>query len=324
MSFTLPRGHSRGPLCGGRHCLGSEREEDVLSGLDGLHAGDSSSVRNDKHAVGVKKRKSSNERDSRLPGFVPSLHMVAASTTATSSQTATDSSATNAVLLDDDDVDFGRGGYVDGYGHCGGGGDASTTVTAGGGCVSMAVTTSGNSHNLDGYDSDCIYVPSIPPAGPSKRSLPLGFVHLSEVIKLRMLSKLDSNSSAANIDSFGKNTLKRMLEGIVGEKEYLLQYAAQVDPVFRDMIDDVLPDRVTARMKKHTVCEHLVDLWDILRFLHSKRDLVIARGNQLSTLLPLMERMEAKIKQEMDRVDEVDKNVKAYKIPSEMQERGYL
>jgi hypothetical protein len=53
-------------------------------------------------------------------------------------------------------------------------------------------------------------------------------------------------------------------------------------------------------MKKYTVCEHLVDLWDILRFLHTKRDLVIARGNQLSMLLPLMERLEAKIKQEMD------------------------
>ena len=87
MSFALPRGRGRGPLRGGRRRLDSEREEDVLSGLDGLHTGDSS-VRSEKHAVGVKKRKSSNERDSRLPGFVPSLHMVAAST-ATSSHTAT-------------------------------------------------------------------------------------------------------------------------------------------------------------------------------------------------------------------------------------------
>jgi hypothetical protein len=94
-----------------------------------------------------------------------------------------------------------------------------------------------------------------------------------------------------------------VLEDIVREKEYLLQYAAQVDPIFRDMIENVLPDRVTTRMKKHTVCKHLVDMWDILRFLHTKRDLVIARGNQLSALLPLMERMEANIKCEMNRVD---------------------
>jgi hypothetical protein len=118
--------------------------------------------------------------------------------------------------------------------------------------------------------------------------------------------------------------LKRMLEGVVGEKEYLLQYDAQMDLIFRDMINNVLPDRVTTRMKKHTVCEHLVDMWYIIRFLHTKRDLVITRGNQLPALMPLMGRMEAKIKQKMDPVDEVDKNVKAYKIPWEMQEQGYL
>jgi hypothetical protein len=41
-----------------------------------------------------------------------------------------------------------------------------------------------------------------------------------------------------------------MLEDIVGEKEYLLQHTAQVDPIFQDLIDNVLPDCVTARMKK--------------------------------------------------------------------------
>ena len=76
-----------------------------------------------------------------------------------------------------------------------------------------------------------------------------------------------------------------------------MQYAAQVDPIFQDMIGDVLPDCATPRMKKHTVCEHLVDMWDILQFLLTKMDLVIAWGNQLTALPPLMERMEAKIKQ---------------------------
>ena len=42
MLIALPRGCGRGPLRGGRRRLGSKREEDVLSGLDGLHAGDSS------------------------------------------------------------------------------------------------------------------------------------------------------------------------------------------------------------------------------------------------------------------------------------------
>ena len=158
------------------------------------------------------------------------------------------SAATNAELLDDDDVDFGRGDYDDDYGDWDGG--DTSTLTAVGACVSMAATAAGNTQNLDGYDSKVIYVPLLPPGGPSKRSLPSGFVHLSEVIKLRFLSKLDSNSSAANVDSFGKDTLKRMLEDIVGEKEYLLQYTAQVDPIFQDLIDNFLPDCVTARMKK--------------------------------------------------------------------------
>ena len=199
------------------------------------------------HAVGGKKRKSSNQRDSRLSGITPSSHVAAAST-APSSRMAAVSAATNAELLDDDDVDFGRGDYDDDYGDWDGG--DTSTLTAVGACVSMAATAAGNTQNLDGYDSKVIYVPSLPPGGPSKRSLPSGFVHLSEVIKLRLLSKLDSNSSAANVDSFGKDTLKRMLEDIVGEKEYLLQYTAQVDPIFQDLIDNVLPDRVTARMKK--------------------------------------------------------------------------
>ena len=172
-------------------------------------------------------------RDSRLSGITPSLHVAAAS-----------AASTNAVLLDDNAVDFGCGGYNDKYDNWYGG-DMSA-LTSGGACASMDTTTAGDTQNLKGYDSNIIYVPSIPPAGPSKRSLPSGFVHLSEDIKLQMLSKLDSNSSAVNVDSFGKDTLKMMLGGIVGEKEYLLQYAAQVDLVFQDMIHSVLPDCVTA------------------------------------------------------------------------------
>jgi hypothetical protein len=106
------------------------------------------------------------------------------------------------VLLDDNVVDFGCGGYNDNYGDWDGG-DVSA-LTAGG-------------LNLKSCNRDIIYVPSISPAGPSKRSLPLGFIQLSEDIKLQMLSKLDSNLSAVNVDSFGKDTLKIML-GVLWER----------------------------------------------------------------------------------------------------------
>jgi hypothetical protein len=112
-----------------------------------------------KHAAEGKKRKSSNKRDSRLSGITPSSHVAAASA-ASSLRTATVSAATNAVLLDDDVVDFCRSGYDDDCGNWDGG-DVST-LTAGGACASMDATTAGNTHNnLKGYDSDVIYVPSI-------------------------------------------------------------------------------------------------------------------------------------------------------------------
>ena len=42
-----------------------------------------------------------------------------------------------------------------------------------------------------------------PPAGALKGNLPLGFVRILDDIKLHMLSKLDVNSSASNVDAFG-------------------------------------------------------------------------------------------------------------------------
>ena len=99
--------------------------EDDHSGLDGLCAG-YSSIRSgamggkkrkssNEHAVGGKKQKSSNQRDSWLYGITPSSHVAAAST-APSSRTAAVSAANNAELMDDNDVDFGRGDYDDDYG----------------------------------------------------------------------------------------------------------------------------------------------------------------------------------------------------------------
>jgi hypothetical protein len=69
-----------------------------------------------------------------------------------------------------------------------------------------------------------------------------------------------------------------MLKDITSEKSYLLQFAVQVDPFCRDMLDDALPDFTTFRMSKHDVCHKLLDAWEIHWFLLSKKNLSIIRG----------------------------------------------
>jgi hypothetical protein len=175
-----------------------------------------------------------------------------------------------------------------------------------------------------GYDSDILEVVSPTAVGSLKNNLPLGFVPLSEDIKIRMLSSLDTNSSSANINSFGKSTLKGIIDDIVVVKGDLLQHAAGVDKIYRDMLDDVIPDHVGMKMKKHCMCQHFIKMWDVFRFLLSKKSLSVTRGNQIYNYLRLMEKLEAQVKQKMERADEVDKNARSLKISETMMNRGHL
>ena len=99
-----------------------------------------------------------------------------------------------------------------------------------------------------------------PPTGALKGNLPPGFVRIVDDIKLRMLSKLDVNSSASNVDAFGKSTLKGIIDDIVDVKNNLLLYAEQVHPICRDMLDDAIPIRVSPKTKKHDICKYLVEM----------------------------------------------------------------
>jgi hypothetical protein len=119
-----------------------------------------------------------------------------------------------------------------------------------------------------GYDSDILEVVSPTAVGSLKNNLPLGFVPLSEDIKIRMLSSLDTNSSSANINSFGKSTLKGIIDDIVVVKGDLLQHAAGVDKIYRDMLDDVIPDHVGMKMKKHCMCKTSIHSSLVDRFAH--------------------------------------------------------
>jgi hypothetical protein len=114
----------------------------------------------------------------------------------------------------------------------------SNTTTA------HASGTNGVLQDHGGYDSGSnimdVFTP--PPASTVKGNLPPGFVHILDNIKLCMLSRLDVNSLAANIDAFGKSTLKGMIDDIVEARDSLLLYAEQVDPICWDMLDDVIPN----------------------------------------------------------------------------------
>ena len=143
--------------------------------------------------------------------------------------------------------------------------------------------TAGVSQDQGGYDSNVVEVVFMPPpAGALKGNLPPGFVRILDDIKLRMLSKLDVNTSASNIDAFGKSTLKGIIDDIVDVKNNLLMYAEQVHPICHDMLDDAIPNRVSSKTKKHDICKYLVEMWDIFKYLLTKKDLsTVARGNQI-------------------------------------------
>ncbi len=140
-----------------------------------------------------------------------------------------------------------------------------------------------------------------------------------------MLSRLDVNSLAANINAFGKSTLKGMIDDIVEARDNLLLYAEQVNPICWDMLDDTIPNQVSSKTKKHEICKHLVDMWDIFKYLLSKEDLsTVARGDQIYKYLPMMENLEGKVKNLIARAEEVDQNSKSLKIPDKMMNCNHL
>jgi len=140
-----------------------------------------------------------------------------------------------------------------------------------------------------------------------------------------MLSKLDVNSSASNIDAFGKSTLKGVIDDIVDVKNNILLYAEQVHPICCDMLDDAIPNRVSFKTKKHEICKYPVEMWDIFKYLLTKKDLsTVARGNQIYKYLPMMEKLEGKVNLLIERAEEVDQNSKSLKIPDEMMNRNHF
>ncbi len=173
--------------------------------------------------------------------------------------------------------------------------------------------TAGVSQDQGGYDSDIVEVfTPPPPTGALKGNLPPGFVRIVDDIKLRMLSKLDVNSSASNVDAFGKSTLKGIIDDIVDVKNNLLLYAEQVHPICRDIQSSISQNQE-------------VEMWDIFKYLLSKKDLsTVARGNQIYKFLPMMEKLEGKVKLLIERAEEADQNSKLLKIPDEMMNRNHL
>ncbi len=158
-----------------------------------------------------------------------------------------------------------------------------------------------------------------PPVGALKGNLPPEFVRILDDIKLHMLSKLDVNSSASNVDAFGKSTLKGIFDDIVDVKNNLLLYAEQVHPICWDMLDDTIPNRVSSKTNKHDICKYLVEMWDIFKYLLTKKDpSTVARGNQIYKYLPMMEKLEGKVKLLIECAEEADQNSKSLKIPDEM------
>jgi hypothetical protein len=108
-----------------------------------------------------------------------------------------------------------------------------------------------------------------PSASAVKGNLPPEIDHILDDIKLCMLSRLDVNSLAANIDVFGKSTLKGMIDDIVEARDSLLLYAEHVHPICRDMLNDTIPNHLSSKTKKYEICKHLEDMWDIFRYLLS-------------------------------------------------------
>jgi len=112
-----------------------------------------------------------------------------------------------------------------------------------------AATTRVLQDQVEGYDINIVDVFTPPPAGALKGNLPLGFVpiRILDDIKLCLLSKLDVNSSASNINAFWKSFLKGIMDDIVDVKNNLLLYAEQVH--FTSIF-------IT---KLHNICKHLVE-----------------------------------------------------------------
>lgn len=108
----------------------------------------------------------------------------------------------------------------------------------------------------------------------------LSLFHQKINIKLHMVgTKLDMNSStpsaSTNIDSFGKSTLKGIIEDIVGVTSDLLQYAAGV----------AIPNHITTKMKKkHIIWRHLIDMWGTSSDSYSPGKLSLMSGRIKSTI----------------------------------------
>ena len=340
------RGGGRGGRRGGGRCSGgsdNDSSQDNQSDMT-ISAGR-------KGATSKRNRKSSNDRDSRLCGVVvhttPPSHDAAAAqvnpaaatasagwavTSVAAAPAAASNAAVEAFTEYDGYIEFDN--VVDDGGGWGAYGDEMTGESSGRSLLTPRhneittayAATAGVSQDQGGYDSDIVEVfTPPPPTGALKGNLPPGFVRIVDDIKLRMLSKLDVNSSASNVDAFGKSTLKGIIDDIVDVKNNLLLYAEQVHPICRDMLDDAIPNRVSPKTKKHDICKYLVEMWDIFKYLLTKKDLsTVARGNQIYKFLPMMEKLEGKVKLLIERAEEADQNSKSLKIPDEMMNRNHL
>jgi hypothetical protein len=267
MPVIFPRGGGPGCGCG---CGGCGRGHG--SGGD-LRGSDSSPIfAGCEGATGKKKkmRKSSNNQDSCFCGVVvrmsSSLHatttqaqavpaaaaapaVLAVTSIATAPAAASDAAVTafteydNYIEFDNVIDDGGWGAYGNKVmGESSGRfrltSQHNNTTTA------HAASTTRVLQDQGGYDnnSDIMEVFTAPPDGTVKGNLPLGFVRILDNIKLCILSRLDVNSLAANINAFGKSTLKGMIDDIVEARDSLLLYAEQVDTICRDMLDDSIPN----------------------------------------------------------------------------------
>jgi len=149
-----------------------------------------------------------------------------------------------------------------------------------------------------------------------------------------MQDKLNANATSGNVNSMLAETLKRIVEAVVGKREYLLELTGGLDAsmeipegggmTIRGLLSKAIPIIFATKTTKSKVCEFMVNVWAVLQVVITNVSIGRDLRHDLQQYLDLLTRIEAVVRREISEANEQDKTAKSLKLPGQAMERIYL
>jgi len=129
------------------------------------------------------------------------------------------------------------------------------------------------------------------------------FICLTGDILRVMQDKLNANATNGNVNSTSAETLKRIVETVVGKRDYLLELTGGLDAsmeipegggmTIRGLLSKAIPITFTTKTTKSKVCKFMVNVWAALQVVITNVSIGRDIRHDLQQYLDLLTRIEA-------------------------------